>query len=118
MPARNICAPVSTRGVCVGGGGGAETLENHVATSGWYSTEVIALVMSTSLRRSGSMEYVMSFEPLHLKPERLHCAVGAVVNVGGNHWVALRSVKGQVLQIDSQGGDPRPLTSVEYRVDL
>ena len=74
--------------------------------------------MSTSLRRSGIMEYVMSLEPLHMNPERLHCVVGAVVNVGGNYWVTLRSVKGQVLKIDSQGGDSRPLTSVEYRVDL
>ena len=57
----------------------------------------------------------MSLEPLHLKPERLHGAVGAVVNVGGSHWVALRSAKAQVLKLASQAGAPRPLTSVEYR---
>ena len=96
--------------------GSAERREDHVASSGWYSSEVMALaVTSTSLRHSGIVEYVMSLEPLHLKPERLHGAVGAVVNVDGRHWVALRSVKGQVLKIDSQAGAPRPLTSAEYK---
>ena len=72
-------------------------------------------VTSTSLRRAGCVEYVMSLEPLHLKPKRLHCAVGAVVNVDGRHWVALRSVKGQVLRLDSQAGAPRQLTCAVYK---
>ena len=57
----------------------------------------------------------MSLEPLHLKPERLHGAVGAVVNVDGRHWVALRSVKGQVLRLDSQAAAPRHLTCSDYK---
>ena len=96
--------------------GSAESREYHVATSGWYSSEVMALaVTSTSLRRAGCVEYVMSLEPLHLKPERLHCGVGAVVNVDGRHWVALRSVKGQVLRLDSQACAPRHLTCAVYK---
>ena len=58
----------------------------------------------------------MSLEPLHLKPERLHGAVGAVVNVDGRHWVALRSDKAQVWELDSQARGPRPLTFAEYKV--
>ena len=96
--------------------GSAETREYHVATSGWYSSEVIALaVTSTSLRCSGIVEYVMSLDPLHLKPARLHGVVGAVVNVGGRHWVALRSVNGQVMRLDGQASAPRHLTFADYK---
>ena len=96
--------------------GSAERREDHVASSGWYSSEVMALaVTSTSLRRVGRVEHVMTLEPLHVSPERLHDAAGAVVNVGGTHWVALRSVKGQVVRLDSQAGAPQPLNGGEYK---
>ena len=96
--------------------GSAERRDDHVASSGWYSSEVMACaVTSTSMRRVGHVEYVMTLEPLHVNPERLHSAVGAVVNVAGHHWVALRSVKGQVLRLDSKASTHQPLSGGEYK---
>ena len=96
--------------------GSGELRDDHVANSGWYSSEVMACaVTSTSMRRVGHVEYVTTLEPLHLTPERLHAAVGAVVNVAGQHWVALRTVKGQVLRLDSKASTHQPLSGGEYK---
>ena len=95
--------------------GSPEDASDHVASTGWFSSEVLACaVTSTSLRRAGRVEYVMSLEPLHVKPERLHSASGAVVNVGGSHWVALRSIGGQIWRLDSLAGAPQSLSAREY----
>ena len=95
--------------------GSSEDARDHVARNGWFSSEVLACaVTSTSLRRAGHVEYVMNLEPLHVKPERLHSAIGAVVNVGGSHWVALRSIRGQIWRLDSLAGAPQSLSDREY----
>ena len=95
--------------------GSSEDAMDHVASNGWFSSEVLACaVTSTSLRRAGHVEYVMNLEPLHVKPERLHSAIGAVVNVGGSHWVALRSIRGQIWRLDSLAGAPQSLSDREY----
>ena len=95
--------------------GSSEDARDHVASNGWFSSEVLACaVTSTSLRRAGHVEYVMNLEPLHVKPERLHSAIGAVVNVGGCHWVALRSIRGQIWRLDSLAGAPQSLSDREY----
>ena len=95
--------------------GSSEDARDHVASNGWFSSEVLACaVTSTSLRRAGHVEYVMNLEPLHVKPERLHSAIGAVVNVGGSHWVALRSIRGQIWRLDSLAGAPQSLSDREY----
>jgi len=96
--------------------GSPEEPGTHVASTGWYSSEVMACaVTATSLRKAGRVEFVMKLEPLHVCPERLHSAIGAVVNVGGSHWVALRSIGGQVWRLDSQAGAPQPLSAGEYK---
>ena len=96
--------------------GSPEEPSTHVASTGWYSSEVMACaVTATSLHEAGRVEFVMKLEPLHLHPERIHSAIGAVVNVGGSHWVALRSIGGQVWRLDSQAGAPQPLSAGEYK---
>jgi len=96
--------------------GSPEDAREHVASTGWYSSEVMACAAtSTSLRRAGRVEYVMNLEPLHVNPERLRSAIGAVVNVGGSHWVAVRSIEGQVWRLDSLAGAPHPLSVGEFK---
>ena len=96
--------------------GSTEDRANHASPSGWYSSEVMArAVNTTSMRHAGRIEYTMLLEPLHANPDALHTSVGAVVNIGNRHWVALRSIAGQIWRLDSQDPMPRLMTESSYR---
>ena len=56
---------------------------------------------TTSMRRAGKVEYKMLLRPLYEKPADIHASVGAVVNLDNRHWVALRSVGGEIWYLDS-----------------
>ncbi len=82
---------------------------------GWYSSEVMAQSLnSTAIRREGRIEYIMSLEPLHANPYALHTSVGAVVNKDNVHWIALRSLDGQVWCLDSQKDMPYKCSEAGY----
>jgi hypothetical protein len=89
-------------------------LSRHARQDGWYSDEIIAkAVVTTSMRREGRVEFDMRIQPLSTRPHMLHAARGAVVNIEGRHWVALRSVAGQVWLLDSLLSEPQPLQDYE-----
>ena len=95
--------------------GFAESVDMHAAPGGWYSSEVLAYaVRSTSLHRHERIEYELSLTPLFEDPSYLHHAVGAVTNVDNRHWVALRSIDGQIWCLDSLKDAPRVLTPEAY----
>ena len=71
-------------------------------------------VTSTSLRHRGRVEYIMSLEPLHVNPEAIVSAVGAIVCIGHRHWVALRYVDGKIWFLDSQEAHPKIYSWTTY----
>ena len=93
-----------------------EIRTEHAKPSGWYSIEVMCHAMNaTSMRVAGKVEFTLSLEPLHVNPSALRTSVGAVVNIQGRHWVALRKVAEQVWLLDSQEPQPVPLTDAAYK---
>ena len=56
----------------------------------------------------------MRLEPLHVNPEAIVAAVGAIVNIGNRHWVALRSIDGKVWFLDSQEARPKVYSWTTY----
>ena len=92
-----------------------ELHSDHARTSGWYSIEVMCHAMRlTSMRNVGKIEYELSLNPLHRDPEALRNASGAVVNLNGMHWVALRCAEGDVWLLDSQEPHPTRMTNAAY----
>jgi len=97
--------------------GSPELQSLHVATGGWYSSEVLAqAITSTSMNRVGRVEYCMSLDSLRDKPGLLRAerTVGAIMNINNKHWVALRCVRGQIWYLDSQLSCPRKLSEKDY----
>lgn len=81
---------------------------HHEKRQGWYSSEVLARTLTNH-----SMELLL--EPLHRNPDRLfdEDILGAVVNQGNAHWVALKYVDHCVWLLDSLDG-PQLLSNDEY----
>ena len=71
-------------------------------------------INTTSMRKAGRIEYVLELKSLYLQPEIIHMCVGAIVNLRSEHWVALRSVAGQIWFLDSVAPSPRPLSHEDY----
>jgi len=95
--------------------GSPEARASHYRTGGWYSSEVMAqAVTTTSLTKHNRVEYAMTLEPLHVNPTTLQTSIGAVVNIGNVHWVALRWFEGQVWLLDSREPPPKALSWDEY----
>ena len=87
----------------------------HERFSGWYSSEVMALaVTQTPLVRLGRVQHIMQLEPLFVNPVAIQSSIGAVVNIGNIHWVALRWVHGSVWLLDSLEQRPVPKKWCEY----
>ena len=57
----------------------------------------------------------MSLVPLHINPTEIHNCVGAIVNKHDKHWIALRSIGGQIYVLDSSARSPQVLNGVAYR---
>ena len=67
------------------------------------------------MRRAGKLEYKMLLRPLYERPEDIHASVGAVVNLDNRHWVALRSVGGQIWYLNSDRREiASKLTEAQY----
>ena len=93
-----------------------EVRAEHMKPSGWYSSEVMShAVNTTSMHRSGAIEYVLSLEPLHMNPGVLRTSVGAVVNIRNRHWCAIRQIGKQIWFLDSQEPQPLPMFYAEYK---
>ena len=85
--------------------------------SGWYSMNVMVLAMeviSKSLAARHERPYDLRWEPLFRNPGVIHQCVGAVANIRQQHWVALRSVDGQIWRLDSLYLAPKPMTELDY----
>ncbi len=82
--------------------------EQHELPSGWYSEEVLAMALLGTFR--------FAFSPLSIH-EQIGVlgdadVVGALVNVPGQHWSALRCLAGRVWLLDSLDREPRCLGDV------
>eukprot|EP00972_Heterocapsa_arctica_P013186 1937738-Heterocapsa_arctica.AAC.1 len=66
------------------------------------------------MKHAGRLEYKLTLEPLCENPAWLHHATGAIVNKDNNHWVALRSVAGQVHLLDSMNASERIMAPEAY----
>lgn len=71
-------------------------------------------ITTTSMRRFGTVRYVMDLKPLIVDPDVIHTSLGAIVNIDNNHWVALRSIGGEILLFDSKDKTPRPYSQNDY----
>ncbi len=59
-----------------------EVRADHARSTGWFSSEVLAMsVTTTSMRKAGKVEYCMLLRPLYKSPSDIHSCVGAVVNI-------------------------------------
>ena len=86
-----------------------ERREDHVAPDGWYSEQVLAKALQRTLR------YRLGHMPLHTNVNLLteDGVVGALVNQGNAHWVALKRVDNRIWLLDSLI-PPRVLSYTEY----
>ncbi len=71
-------------------------------------------INTTSMRKAGRIEFVLELKSLYLQPEIIHTCIGAIVNLRSEHWVALRSVAGQIWFLDSQERSPIKLSHEDY----
>ncbi len=69
---------------------------------------------TTSMRNAGRIEFVLELKSLYLQPEIIHTCIGAIVNLRSEHWVALRSVAGQIWFLDSLERSPIKLSHEDY----
>ena len=89
-------------------------VSDHVEPGGWYSSEVMANALRTiSMERFDRVTFHMELQPLCESPAELHAARGAIVSVD-RHWVALRSISGEVWRLDSLDAEPECLTNEQY----
>ncbi len=74
-----------------------EIRANHERAGGWYSVEVMAFALRRTFR------YELLPRPLYRNPNVLYDAstVGAIVNLGNTHWVALKLVHHSIWLLDS-----------------
>ncbi len=92
-----------------------ETRGANAKANGWYSIEVLAhAINTTSMRKANRIEYTLELKSLYLQPEIIHTCVGAIVNLRSEHWVALRSIAGQIWFLDSLERSPRKLSREGY----
>ena len=91
-----------------------EVRAQHIRPGGWYSIEALCMAIpQVSMATAGRVEYTLSLEPLCVHAAALRTAVGAVANVEGRHWVALRWVDDAVWLLDSMD-QPRELSWSAY----
>ena len=85
--------------------------------SGWYSMNVMVLaveIVSKSLAARHERHYGLRWEPLFRNPGVIHQCVGAVANLRQQHWIALKSVDGQIWRLDSLDTAPKSMTELDY----
>ena len=95
--------------------GSAEVRRAHAGPGGWYSVEVMCHALNTaSMQKKGRIEHVLELRPLYLDPQLIHICSGAIVNIDNQHWIAIRSIGGQIWKLDSLSKYPEKLAQNEY----
>ena len=95
-----------------------ERRTQHQTAGGWYSSEIITHALNTiSMAKAGKIQYVFDLQPLCETPHEIHACIGALVNIGNTHWIALKAVSGKIWHLDSQKL-PRQLDEASYRTFL
>ena len=95
----------------------SEVRADNEKPSGWYSMNVMVLAVeaiSKPLAARHERYYDLRWEPLFRNPGVIHQCVGAVANLRQQHWVALRSVEGQIWRLDSLDPAPKSMTELDY----
>ncbi|OLP98797.1 ATP-dependent DNA helicase PIF1, partial [Symbiodinium microadriaticum] len=96
----------------------ADNMQDHVAPAGDYSIEVMGMVLRTkAMQDYGRLRWQMA-DRRAMEISDMHGCVGAIVNLLGRHWVAVRSLEGNFLYLDSLEAHPRPLTSEQLAAIL
>ena len=95
----------------------SEVRADNEKPSGWYSMNVMVLaveMISKPLAARHERHYDLRWEPLFRNPGVIHQCVGAVANLRQQHWIALKSVDGQIWRLDSLDPAPKPMTELDY----
>ena len=95
----------------------SEERGQHERLSGWYSVNVMVLALdmiSKSLAGKHETRYELRWEPLFRDPGAIHQCVGAVANLRQQHWIALKSIDGQIWRLDSLERTPQPMDDLSY----
>ena len=76
---------------------------DHIRDGGWYSAEVLATALqSTAMARFEQVKWSMPLMPVS-RADQIHDAAGVLQHRPGppDHWVCLRSIDGQIWELDS-----------------
>ena len=72
----------------------------------------------TALQNDGRSKWELALQPLHVNPDSLPAAVGAMSNIANRHWVALQVVDEKMWLLDSMREGPLEMSVEEYREHL
>ena len=88
-----------------------DNIQDHLAPAGDYSIEVMGMVLRTkAMEEYGQLRWQLG-DRRAVTIRDLHGCVGAVANLHGRHWVALKVLEEEVIwYLDSMEGGPRRLT--------
>ena len=84
-----------------------DNIQDHLEPEGDYSIEIMSMALRTkAMQAFGQLRWEMDIQRA-MTVEDLHGCIGAVVNLQGRHWVALRPLAQQFLYMDSLEERPR-----------
>jgi len=90
-----------------------DNIRDHLEPEGDYSIEIMSMVLRTkAMDAFGTLRWQMDIQRA-MTAEDLHGCIGAVVNLEGRHWVALRPLAQGFLYLDSLEELPRELNDEE-----
>ena len=84
-----------------------DNIQDHLEPEGDYSIEIMSMALRTkAMQAFGQLRWEMDIQRA-MTVEDLHGCIGAVVNLQGRRWVALRPLAQQFLYMDSLEERPR-----------
>ena len=90
-----------------------DNIQDHLQPEGDYSIEIMSMVLRTkALQEVGQLRWQMDIQRA-TSTRDLHGCIGAVVNLNGQHWVAVRSLEDGFLYCDSVQAGTRELSNGE-----
>ena len=90
-----------------------DNIQDHLEPEGDYSIEIMSMVLRTkAMEAFGQLRWQMDIQRA-MTAEDLRGCIGAVVNLEGRHWVALRPLARRFLYLDSMEERPRELNDGE-----
>ena len=90
-----------------------DNMQDHLEPQGDYSIEIMSMVLRTkAMEAFGQLRWHMDIQRA-MTAEDLRGCIGAVVNLEGRHWVALRPLARRFLYLDSMEERPRELNDGE-----